>query len=42
MDLVSAAKLGTASGAVCVSRDGAQESMGTRDEVEALRKQFAR
>lgn len=37
VDLVEAAKLGMASGAICVSRDGAQESMGTRDEVEALR-----
>lgn len=36
MDLVSAAKLGMASGAFCVSKDGAQESMGTRDEVESV------
>lgn len=36
MDLVSAARLGMASGAWCVSQDGAQESMGTRNEVESL------
>jgi ribokinase len=36
MDLVSAAKLGMASGAICVSRDGAQESMGSRHDIESL------
>ncbi len=36
MDLVSAARLGMASGAWCVSQDGAQESMGTRNEVNSL------
>ena len=36
MDIVSAAKLGMASGAYCVSQDGAQEAMGTREQVEAL------
>ena len=42
MDLIDAVRLGIASGAVCVSRDGAQASMGTRDEVEALQKRSAR
>lgn len=36
MGLVDAARLGMASGAWCVSKDGAQESMGTREEVESL------
>ncbi len=36
MDLEDAARLGMASGAWCVSQDGAQESMGTRNEVESL------
>ena len=36
MDLVDAARLGMASGAWCVSQDGAQESMGTRNEVDSL------
>ncbi len=35
-DLVDAAKLGMASGAWCVSQDGAQEAMGTRNEVDSL------
>jgi len=34
--LLDAARLGMAAGAVCVSRDGAQEAMPTRDEVETL------
>jgi ribokinase len=36
MGLLDAARLGMASGAVCVTRDGAQESMGSRAEAEAL------
>lgn len=36
MDIVDAAKLGMASGAFCVSQDGAQEAMGTREQVEQL------
>jgi ribokinase len=36
MSLLDAARLGMASGALCVGRDGAQEAMGTRDEAEAL------
>lgn len=36
MDIVDAARLGMASGAWCVSQDGAQESMGTRNEVDSL------
>jgi ribokinase len=36
MDLLAAARLGMAAGAVCVSRDGAQEAMATRAEAEAL------
>lgn len=36
MDLEAAARLGMASGAWCVSQDGAQESMGTRNEVDSL------
>ena len=36
MDLLDAARLGMASGALCVGRDGAQEAMGTRAEAEAL------
>ena len=36
MDLLEAASLGMASGAICVSRDGAQEAMGAKAEVAAL------
>ena len=36
MDLLDAALLGMASGAICVSRDGAQEAMGSKTEVLAL------
>jgi ribokinase len=36
MDLLGAARLGMAAGALCVSRDGAQEAMPTRAEAEAL------
>ncbi len=36
MDLLDAARLGMASGALCVGRDGAQEAMGARAEAEAL------
>tara|TARA_B100000029_G_scaffold248990_1_gene245764 strand:- start:20043 stop:20942 length:900 start_codon:yes stop_codon:yes gene_type:complete len=36
MDLLDAASLGMASGAICVSRDGAQEAMGSKTEVLAL------
>jgi ribokinase len=36
MSLLDSARLGMASGALCVGRDGAQEAMGTRDEAEAL------
>ena len=36
MDLLDAAWLGMASGAICVSRDGAQEAMGSKTEVLAL------
>ena len=36
MGLVDAARLGMASGAWCVSQDGAQESMGTRSQVNSL------
>lgn len=40
MGLVDAARLGMAAGAWCVSRDGAQESMGTRAEIDSLRQQL--
>jgi ribokinase len=40
MALVDAARLGMASGAFCVSKDGAQEAMGTRYEVNALMQQL--
>ena len=36
MDLLDAARLGMASGALCVGRDGAQEAMGPGAEAEAL------
>jgi ribokinase len=36
MHLLDAARLGMASGALCVTRDGAQESMASRAEVDAL------
>ncbi|MCH7982620.1 MAG: ribokinase [Chloroflexi bacterium] len=36
MDLLDAARLGMAAGAICVSRDGAQEAMPSRSEAEAL------
>ena len=36
MELLDAALLGMASGAICVSRDGAQEAMGSKAEVLAL------
>ena len=36
MSLLDSARLGMASGALCVGRDGAQAAMGTRDEAEAL------
>ena len=36
MSLLDAARLGMASGALCVGRAGAQVAMGTRDEAEAL------
>lgn len=36
LGLEAAARLGMASGAWCVSQDGAQESMGTRNEVDSL------
>ena len=36
MELLDAARLGMAAGAICVSRDGAQEAMPARAEVEAL------
>ena len=36
MDLLDAASLGMASGAICVSRNGAQESMGSKTEVLTL------
>ena len=36
MHLLDAARLGMAAGALCVTRDGAQESMATRAEVDAL------
>jgi len=36
MDLLEAARLGMASGALCVSKPGAQDAMATRQEAEAL------
>ena len=36
MDLLDAARLGMAAGAICVSKDGAQAAMPTRSEAEAL------
>ncbi len=36
MDLLDSARLGMASGALCVGKDGAQEAMATREEAEAL------
>jgi ribokinase len=36
MGLLEAAKLGMASGALCVTKDGAQEAMATRAEIDAL------
>ena len=36
MDLLDAASLGMASGAICVSRNGAQEAMGSKTEVLTL------
>jgi ribokinase len=36
MSLLGAARLGMASGALCVGKDGAQEAMATRSEAEAL------
>ena len=36
MHLLDAARLGMASGALCVGKDGAQEAMATRAEAEAL------
>lgn len=36
MGLLEAARLGMASGALCVGKDGAQEAMATRAEAEAL------
>jgi ribokinase len=36
MNLLDAAKFGMASGALCVTRDGAQEAMASRAEVDAL------
>jgi len=36
MHLLDAAQLGMASGALCVGRPGAQESMGSRSEADAL------
>ena len=36
MDLLEAARLGMASGALCVSKAGAQDAMATRAEAEAL------
>lgn len=42
MSLENAARLGMASGAWCVSQDGAQDSMGTRNEVDSLMGQESR
>ena len=36
LDLIEAARLGSAAGALCVTRPGAQEAMPSRSEVEAL------
>lgn len=36
MDLLDAARFGMAAGALCVTKDGAQESMASRAEVDAL------
>ena len=36
MDLLEAARVGMASGALCVSKAGAQDAMATRAEAEAL------
>ena len=36
LDLIEAARLGSATGALCVTRPGAQEAMPSRAEVEAL------
>jgi ribokinase len=36
LDLIEAARIGVAAGALCVTRRGAQEAMATRSEVEAL------
>ena len=36
MSLLDAARLGMAAGAICVSRDGAQQAMPTRQEAETL------
>ena len=36
LDLLAAARLGSATGALCVTRPGAQEAMPSRSEVEAL------
>jgi ribokinase len=36
MDLLDAARLGMASGALCVGKDGAQEAMASRAEADAL------
>ncbi len=36
LDLIAAARLGSATGALCVTRPGAQEAMPSRSEVEAL------
>jgi ribokinase len=36
LDLIAAARIGVASGALCVTRRGAQEAMASRSEVEAL------
>ncbi len=36
LDLLEAARIGVATGALCVTRPGAQEAMPSRAEVEAL------
>lgn len=40
MGLIDAARLGMAAGAWCVSKDGAQEAMGTRSQVNSLMQQL--
>ncbi|MQG87651.1 MAG: ribokinase [SAR202 cluster bacterium] len=41
MNLLDAARLGMASGALCVSKSGAQDAMATRQEAEALLSRYS-